>query len=87
MTPQIHPDVEEIRDSPTSGESVSLALVVDQGSVSGVQQAVRDLSGTVEEVLPSGVLTITLSEDKVDELCEVEGDRSVSPDGDLRILT
>lgn len=86
MTPHIHPDVEDIRDSPEEGESVRLAIVPDEGESSSVAGNVESLGGEVHEVLPSGTLSATVKEQRVDELCETEGIMSISPDGELRIL-
>jgi hypothetical protein len=86
MPPHIHPDVAEIRRSPREGERISLVVVVREGRTKSVAEEIQRLDGEVTDTLPSEVLTVSLLETKLNALCENEDIRSISPDGELRIL-
>jgi hypothetical protein len=86
MKTHLHPDVEEIRDSPERGEDARLVLVVDEDHEQAVADDVRDV-GRVEETPSSGVIVVTLPQQAVRDLCLREDIRSISPDDELRVLS
>jgi hypothetical protein len=86
MPPHIHPDVEEMLDSPEEGGRARLVLVVEEEELKAVVRQVRRLDGELHNRLPSGVLTISLPETSISDLCGLEVIRSISPDNELRIL-
>lgn len=86
MEPHLHPDVEEIRDSPERGEDVRLVLVVDKEHEQAVVGDIRDV-GRIKETPSSGVIVVTVPQQAVRDLCLREDIRSISPDDELRVLS
>lgn len=86
MAQHIHPDVAAICDSPEDGEMVRLVIVVEEGQDREISEKIGKLDGVVDDYLPSGVLTVSISETSVPDLCDSDEIKSISPDDELRIL-
>jgi hypothetical protein len=66
--------VRSIRDDPIEGEDVTLLLeAVDEDCLDGLAAAVRDLGGTVEAEHRFATLEVTLSQERVADLCALDG--------------
>jgi hypothetical protein len=86
MARYVHPEVQDLLESPDEEGSVRLALVVNDGSVTEVRDEVHDLGGTVERQLPSGVLLVTVPLAQLPALCDVQDIESISPDEQMEVL-
>ena len=87
MVPHIHPDVEEVRANPTSGEHMTLVLVVDEERSLEVGRRISEIPGVeITRELDGGVLILNCLEEQVETVATLPGVRSVSPDGEAEIL-
>jgi len=86
MTRYLSPEVEAIRDNPTTGATVRVAIV---GSVdpSHIREEVAEYDGSVVRELPSGVVVAELEEQQLDEFCDYGGIESVSLSDQMRVLS
>jgi hypothetical protein len=69
-----HP-VRRIREDPIEGETVSLVLDIDEEATTldGVAEAVTDCGGRVEDRLAFGSLEVTIAQERVADVCEIDG--------------
>ena len=86
MTRYIHPDVKHIAENPLTDESIRLALVVKEDARSSVEERVVSNEGSVERVLPSGVLLVVIPQTNLSSLIDTHGIESISPDEQMEIL-
>ncbi|MFC5278658.1 hypothetical protein ACFPM1_07805 [Halorubrum rubrum] len=87
MVPHIHPDVEEVRANPTSGEHMTLVLVVDEEKSLEIVNRISETTGVeLTRELDEGVLILNSLEEQVETVVALPGVRSVSPDGEAEIL-
>jgi hypothetical protein len=71
-----HP-VRRMRGDPQAGETASLRVTVAAGAdVDALEARIADV-GTVEERLRFGALRVTVDQDRLDDLCALEGIESV----------
>ena len=69
----VSPAVRSIREDPVAGESVTLLLeVTDEADVDAVAEAAADV-GTVEGRLPFETLQVTVLQERVSEVCALDG--------------
>lgn len=85
MDQYVSPDVATMRDNPSAGETVRLAIVPD-GEASVVEASVRDVGGRVERTLPSGVVIATVAEKQLADLCSTDVFASISLTDRMRTL-
>ena len=66
--------VQSIRDDPIAAETVALVLEPDDDTdAESVVEAVEDAGATVERELQFGDLEVTAPQDRVEELCAIDG--------------
>lgn len=66
--------VQSIRDDPIADETVALVLEPDDDTdAESVVEAVEDAGATVERELQFGDLEVTAPQDRVEELCAIDG--------------
>lgn len=82
----ISPELKEIRDSPTPGEEV-LVAIVPEGDASEIEESMGDFDGSVHQVLPSGVVVASVREEGLAELCECLRADSISLADQMRVLS
>ena len=70
----VSPVVRSIRDDPIAGESVSLLLEAADGTdVDEVAEDVTDVGGTVEAELEFETLRVTVPQERVGDVCALDG--------------
>lgn len=78
MARYVAPGVRAIEEDPTPGESVHLAVVPSDDSTEAVKELIGDHDGNVERHLPSNVLIVSLPEQEVTTISQMESLESVS---------
>lgn len=78
MASYVEHAVRSLRDS-TDETQVELLLGV-AGDTDSLERRVRDLGGTVHEQIGHATLEVSVPENRVDELCELDGLKSVELD-------
>lgn len=86
MARYVHPDVRELAESPTEGDSARVTLVPEEDRHSRVMDRVNQLEGNVDRELPSGVLIVEVPQENLATLVEAQGIESISPDEQMEIL-
>ena len=77
MAQYVAPEIEPLRDDPTSGEIAKVALVIES-DVSAILNRVRNHDGEVVEELPSGIVVANVPESELDSFCTTDLLTSVS---------
>lgn len=85
MSQYVSPDVAEIRDNPTAGETVAIAIV-PSGETSVIEDIVVDADGEIKRILPSEVIIAEIPEKSLHEVCETEVYSSISLTDRMRVL-
>ncbi|WP_459193130.1 hypothetical protein [Halosimplex sp. J119] len=82
----ISPAVRTIRDDPVEGEPVTLLLeVAEEAAIEEVAAAVGEAGATVEKELEFRTLEVTVEQEQVGDVCEVEGVETVETGNTLGI--
>lgn len=87
MARYVHPDVRDMMEDPTVKGPIRLALVVEDGAETEVQERVDGIGCSIERVLPSGVVLVEAPLDTLSELCELPGLESISPEDTMEVLS
>lgn len=85
MSQYVSPGVAQMRDEPSMDDTVRLAIV-PEGETSEVEAIVREVGGTVERTLPSGIVIATVEEVQLEQLCSTDGFASISLTDRMRTL-
>lgn len=86
MSPRLDPGVEDIIESPREGLEVHLIIEVRDEANQGILQTLRDLDASVE-TLPRNHLSVTTTEEAVQDICELEGVSSIEIDSEVTTLS
>lgn len=87
MTPYIHPAVEAARASPTTGDSMTVVFVLEEGMLSEVSRKLGEFEGVdIERELDTDTLIADVAEPQLDAVLDVSGIQSASPDEQAEIL-
>ena len=88
MASFVHPAIEDARGDPTPGASVTVVLVLEDDTANAAAaSAVQEMDDTaLEREFDTGMLLVDARETALDELCELSGVKSVSPDEKMEIL-
>lgn len=87
MELHIHPTVEEVRANPSSGEHMTLVLVVDEKKAPEITNQISETPGIeLTRTLDGGVLILNSLEEQIETIVTLPGVQSVSPDGEAEIL-
>lgn len=78
MTSYVEHAVRNLRDS-TAETQVELLLGV-AGDANSLERRVRELGGTVDDRIGRATLEVSVPENRVDELCELDGLKSIELD-------
>lgn len=76
----IHSGVQEIIDSPEDNE-VTLILGVHSLNDEDIQASIGAIGGEIEEEVPIDCLAVTISEEKVEQLADINGIQSIEIEG------
>lgn len=87
MTRYVHPDVRDMMEEPTADGPVRLALVIEDGVETEVQERVDRIGCSIQRVLPSGVVLVEAPLDTLSKLCELPGLESISPEDTMEVLS
>ncbi|EMA39970.1 hypothetical protein [Halococcus hamelinensis] len=79
--------VEQMREDPDSSASTTLLLGVESDSLSAVEEQVEAIGGEVTEQLPFDTLEVTVPENAITNLLEIEGLESIETDESLEDLS
>lgn len=80
--------VESLRSDPVAGDSVALALTTtDDADPDAVAQAVADCGGTVERHLQFDDLAVSVPQDRLDDVCAIDGLAAVETTDAIAITT
>lgn len=72
-----HP-VRRMREDPEEGEDVVLAVTaIEESDVVDVAAAIDRAGGTVDEQLRFGTLQVAVRQERLDQICAIEGVESV----------
>jgi diphthamide synthase (EF-2-diphthine--ammonia ligase) len=72
-----HP-VRRMRDDPIQGETVSLVVTGEsEETVEELEEAIEAAGGSVEKRLQFGALEVTITQERIDDLCNVSGIESI----------
>ena len=85
MTCYLSPEVETIRDAPTSG-AVARVAIVGGSEPSAIREKVADCDGEVIRELPSGVVVAEIEEQKLGEFCDTADFESISLSDQMSVL-
>jgi hypothetical protein len=76
MPSHVDQRIQDMRDKPTEGQSVSVLLGVS-GEKDIVADQVSELGGTVDADLPYGTLRVTVPETTLSRICSIESLQSI----------
>jgi hypothetical protein len=75
-----HP-VRRMRDDPREDAETTLVVRVgESASVASLSKAIGVAGGTVEEELPYGALRVTIPQERIADLCSLDGIDSIETD-------
>lgn len=86
MPKYVQPEVERLRDGPSSGAFADLVVVPEDGAEDAVRERVESLGIEVTREVEFGMLAVRVEETDIEDLCEVEDLRSVTFDEELEVL-
>lgn len=76
MPRHIDREIEEIRDSPATGDSVTILLGVENEK-EPIIDSITEIGGEIRADLPYGGLRVEIPQDALDDVCALAGLRSV----------
>lgn len=82
----VSPELREVRDSPTPGEEVRVAIVTE-GDASEIEDEIEDFDGSVQQVLPSGIVVAVIREEALPDFCDRVSGESISLADQMRVLS
>lgn len=86
MPQYIQPEVERLRDDPSSGEFVDLVVVPEDGTEEVLRDRIEALGIEVTRDIEFGMLAVRVEETVIEELCEVTGLQSIAFDEEMEVL-
>ncbi|MDL0131619.1 hypothetical protein PNP59_11865 [Halobacterium salinarum] len=87
MAEFVHPDIEDAMRNPTAGSSMTVILVLEKEATAGVETAVSGMDRVSHRrTFDAGMVLVEASGDRLGELCDLSGVKSISPEGEMAIL-
>jgi hypothetical protein len=87
MPVHLHPAIERAVEDPTEGDKMRVLLVFEEGTETPSSEHFEQYDTTIERDLGNGVLLVEAPESELEQLGELSGVASISPDEEMRILT
>lgn len=87
MAQFVHPAIENVCMNPSAGAKMTVILVVEADSATAVESEVIRMDGVaLERSIDADMLLVEAREEALEQLCELSGIKSISPDEEMEIL-